>query len=117
MEGEYQNNIDKLSDLDKYRLENIFKIYQDDKTYYYYNILKNIAFPTDMDTEYYTIKNINFNKPLTLISNELYGTIELWWLILVVNNIFNPFISGVHSVKIIKPKYINNVLDIIQSQL
>jgi len=41
MDGKYQNNIDELPNLEDYRYENIFKIYQKgDKDFYYYNILK-----------------------------------------------------------------------------
>lgn len=117
MPSNYQNSIDGLTHLDNYRFENIFRIYQDDKTYYYYNILRNISFPTDLDPTYYTIETVNFDLPLTTISYKFYFTIELWWLILVVNNITNPFISGTKKIKIIKPQYVDDIIDLIINQL
>jgi len=115
--GKYQNDIDDLESLSKYRYENIFKIYQDPNTYYYYNILKNINIPDNIDPSYYTLENVNFNVPLTIISYKYYQTIELWWLILIVNKITNPFISGTRQIKIIKSEYINEIINTIQNQL
>lgn len=115
--GKYQNNIDKLSNLSKYNYENIFKIYQDPNTYYYYNILKNINIPNDINPEYYTEENVNFDMPLTLISYKYYNTVQLWWLILAVNKIINPFIKGVKKIKIIKNKYVDTIINNIQQQL
>ena len=41
--GEYQNDIEILKDLEKYRYENIFKLYKTgEKNFYFYNILKKI---------------------------------------------------------------------------
>ena len=115
--GQYQDDINDLNILSKYRYENIFKVYQDPNTYYYYNILKNINIPNDIDPEYYTLENVNFDIPLTNISYKFYNTIELWWLILIVNKISNLFLSGVHQIKIIKPKYIDEIINSIHKQL
>lgn len=115
--GQYQNNIDKLASLSKYKYENIFKVYQDQNTYYYYNILKNINIPDEINPEFYTIENVNFDIPLTLISYKYYQTIDLWWLILITNKITNPFLSGIHRIKIIKNEYIDDIINSIQNQL
>lgn len=115
--GNYQNNISDLDSISKYRYENIFKVYQDPNTYYYYNILKNINIPDDIDASFYTIENVNFNMPLTLISYKFYQTIELWWLILIVNKFTNPFLSGTKQIKVIKPEYVNDIINNIQQQL
>ena len=38
MEGKFQNNIEELVDLEIYRYENIFKVYNTgEKDFYYYN--------------------------------------------------------------------------------
>ena len=114
---QYQHDIEVLSKLDNYALENIFPVDQDANTYYYYNLLNKISFPDDLNKSLYTIENINFNQPLTTISFNHYGTIKLWWLILIVNKIQNPFISGVHPVKVIKYEYLDTILNLIHEQL
>ena len=115
--GKYQNSIDNLNNINLYRYENIFKVYQDENTYYFYNILKNINFPNDLDINLYYTRYINFDLPLKIISYNIYGTTELWWLILVVNHILNPFIKGIKTVKIIKKEYLNDILNNIKEQL
>lgn len=113
----YQNNIENLSKLENSQLENIFTIYQDSKTYYFYNLLNNISFPDELDNDLYYWTNVNFDMPLTTISYKYYGDIKLWWLILIVNKIQNPFLKGVKTVKIIKPKHVQNILNMIYEQL
>ena len=38
--GEYQNNIDALPDLNIYRYERIFKLYKTKNSQYFYNLLQ-----------------------------------------------------------------------------
>jgi len=57
--------------------------------------------------------------PLTTLSYNAYGTIDLWWLILIINNITNPIkdLPIGKKIKLIKPQYIEQVLQTIESQL
>jgi len=86
--GNYQNSIPSLSALDLVNYERIFKVYEtskDDKSFYFYNILKKIEIPAIIDDsviEYYTVRA---NMPLTTISYKIYGDIRLWWIIYLVN--------------------------------
>ena len=120
MEGKYQNNIDELPELELYRYENIFKVYKaGSKDFFYYNILKKITLPDDLNNTYFDFIVLNKNTPLTTISYEIYGTTYLWWLILVVNKIDNPVKSLPVGKKIrfIKNKFIKDVIDNIKNQL
>jgi len=117
--GDYQNNISDLPQLHSYRFENIFKIHKTGDDLYYYNILKTITIPDNLDhTTYYLSRPGSF-MPLTTLSYKHYGTMDLWWLICIANNIDNPvkFISPDRALKIIKPSHVDNVIDSIKASL
>jgi len=119
--GTYQNYNSNLPNLQLYRYENIFKTYQtnDKNKDYFYNIVKKIFVPNDINNNAFFTTVYQANTPLTTLSYQIYGTTYLWWLICIVNNIQNPFdpaLSG-KTLKIIKPNYINFVLTTISQQL
>ena len=120
MDGQYQNYIQDLPGLELYRYENIFKVYQTgDKNFYFYNIIKNINVPNDINNEIFTLITLQENTPLPTLSYQLYGTTYLWWLICVLNNIQNPFDpnnSG-KKLKVLKRQYLKTVLNSIKQQL
>lgn len=120
MDGQYQNNISQLPGLEPYRYENIFKVYQTgDKDYYFYNILKKIEIPKDINNQVFDVILFPPNTPFTSLSYAIYGTTYLWWLICVVNDIKNPFDTSLvgKKIKILKRDYVKPVLDSIQQQL
>ena len=77
---QYQNQIKDLPRLEDVRYENIFKLAKSDK-YLFYNIIKKISIPDDLQSDIYYELRINSNKPWTTLSDEVYGTQDLWWLI------------------------------------
>jgi len=114
--GEYQNNIVDLSSLDLEHYERIFKIYiteNNDKTFYFYNILKRISLPENIDTSVLGVYKTPVSMPLTIISHNIYGDIRLWWLIYFLNskeigkNIF--IIPGSTELKYIKREFLQAV--------
>lgn len=120
MDGQYQNNIPDMQGLEAYRYENIFKVYETGtKNFRYYNILKKIQIPKDINnTLFYNIV-LPPNMPFTTLSYNLYGTTYLWWLICIINNINNPFDKTLQGkkVKVIKREFIKPIVDNIRSQL
>lgn len=86
--GKYQNNISSLNQLDLEHYERIFKVFEtvnDDKSFYYYNILKKIQFPEIINSgivKFYITPSI---LPFTTISYNIYNDIRLWWLLYLVN--------------------------------
>jgi hypothetical protein len=108
---QYQNQIQELPSLEDVRYENIFKVAKTDK-FFFYNIIKKISIPEDIQSDIYYEIRINSNKPWTTLSNEIYGTQDLWWLICLVNGIHNPINNPTlgEVYKIIKPDYINPIL-------
>lgn len=118
--GQYQNNISELPGLEPYRYENIFKLYQTgDKDFYFYNILKKLQIPQDINNNLFHITTLPPGMPFTTLSYNLYGTTYLWWLICAINEIKNPFdqsLAGMR-IKVLKKDYVKPVLDSIQQQL
>lgn len=88
--GKSQNDIPDLVTLDFARYENIFKLYKDSNSIYFYNILNSIQVPDNIDKQYFYVVKINRKIPWTTISYEQYATIDLWWLICLINKIDNP---------------------------
>lgn len=85
--GNYQNNIDDLESLDITDYERIFKIYtknENDKDYYFYNILKKIDFPV-LDEQYIGFYNVKSDMPLTKVSYDIYDDIKSWWIVYLLN--------------------------------
>ena len=120
MLGKYQNNINELSNLDLTRYENIFKLYNTgEKNFFYYNITKKISIPGDIDERLFYHVILPKGTPLTTLSYNAYGTIDLWWVILVLNNITNPIkdLPDGKKVRLLKPQYIEQILDSIEKQL
>ena len=59
MAGQYQNDIDTLPDLELYRYENIFKVYEGGaNNNYYYSILKKIKLPDDINEDIFSFVSI-----------------------------------------------------------
>jgi hypothetical protein len=112
MDGDYQNNINSLPDLNVYRYEKIFKMYQTSNNQYYYNLLQSIFLPENLDDSVIFYITIKKSEPWTMVSFNAYQTIELWWLILLINGIYNPFeLPKTGTVlKLVKPEFIPTIL-------
>lgn len=85
--GQYQNNIPSLSTLDIKSYERIFKVFkasEDDKDFYYYNILNKVEFPT-IDSQFIEYYDVPARMPLTTVSYKIYGDIRSWWIIYLLN--------------------------------
>jgi len=116
--AKYRSELPKLDSIPTDRFENIFKMYTENK-YYFYNILKTLNIPEELDESLF----FNFEVPNTMawhiLSYKLYRSTDLWWLIAVINDIKNPVIlpQGGDILKVIQQGRINEVLSLINSQL
>jgi len=108
------NDIDELSNLSDNRYENIFNM-GTNNNYFFYNIIKTIKFPEELDSNIFDYKIINQKLPYTAVSYNVYGTQNLWWLILLSNNITNPVdvITPGTRLKIIKSKFVKDIINTI----
>ena len=87
MEEKYYNDIPDIKNIGLESYERIFKIFErsvNEKQFLSFNILKNINFPTvinDYTSSYVVPKKMS----MTLISYKLYGDINSWWIIYLLN--------------------------------
>ena len=118
MNGQYQNNKQNLSSLRESMYENIFKLYDVDN-YPTYNLLQQVSIPENLDESVFMTIETQPNMAMSVLSYRLYNTMDLWWLICIVNKIDNPveILPPGISLKIIKPQYVTQVLTAIKSQL
>lgn len=95
--GFFQNEIGSLPTLNNTRYENIFKLYSVKKTtdnyYYFYNIQKKIQLPGMISGSYIKTVNVNRDLPWTTLSYIIYGTQDLWWLIVLLSKPDNIFLA------------------------
>lgn len=108
--GEYRTDIPSLSAITIREYERIFKIFKssiDDKDFFVYNTLKTIEFPT-IDSQYLGQYEAATNLPMTILSYNIYGDINSWWIIYLMNkDLFEgaPFmIDGGTQVQYILPE-------------
>ena len=102
----------ELGLIDSHFYENIFSVYKKDK-HFIYNIIKRVTLPEGIvEDQFFDYKRITINAPWTLLSFHHYGTIKLWWLICVCNNITNPVYNCEPGmvIRFLKPQYISDVI-------
>ena len=85
-----QNLIYNLPRLNSTKYENIFNVYTDVDNNYYYNLLQTIVFPSNLPNSFFVQYVVCNQDAWSLISYKVYNTIDLWWIILLANNISNP---------------------------
>lgn len=112
--GIKRNQVLKLEGLNRNLYENIFNVTlvkDSDKSFYAYNLLNKVIFPENFNSIYIDQKTILSDKPWTMLSHEIYGTIDLWWIIYLINKpkyIFKAKAGTTY--KYIKSNYIEAVL-------
>lgn len=92
--------------------ENIFNIFTDKDEFYYYNLLKKVDFPTDLDPDIYDYYKTVPSETYPNIAYKAYKNVTLWWLICAANQIDNPIKQPEAGtiLKIIKTRYVKNIL-------
>jgi hypothetical protein len=117
--GNFQNNIPELPKLNTYRYENIFKVYQTNYKQFYYNILNTVQFDLNLNPSVYYEISVSQRLPWSMISFNEYETMDLWWLICIVNGINNPIeLPSINqSVKIIRKEFLKFIIDEIRLKL
>lgn len=120
--GLYISEIPTLAEVENVSYENFFKIHIYNDEFAFFNLLKKINILTntnDIDPTYFTVYNIDIDIPWVILSYRIYGSLNLWWLLCLVNNIQdatkNPELGT--KIKAIKPQYVNAIIGQINSQL
>lgn len=89
-----QNQISSLPKLDTENFENIFSVYKDDNNMYYYNLLQTIVFPQNLPANLFKLYTISYGDTWPYISYKTLNSPNLWWVILLANNIQDPTNKG-----------------------
>jgi hypothetical protein len=110
-----QNNIPELPKLTTENYENIFNVYTTEEGNYYYNLLQTISFPPNLPEGFFEYYDIVPGDTWPFISYKIYNTPNIWWLILLMNDISNPIDALVVGTRIKVPK--SKVIKIILSEL
>lgn len=118
--GSFRTDIQYLPEIDEFSYESFFRTYLTKDNQFFYNLLSiNVGFDGELDTNtYYKIK-VTRRVPWTTISYNEYRNMNLWWLIMSVNNIRNPVEYPVPGteLKILYPKYVRYVIDKIKERI
>jgi hypothetical protein len=114
----YQNSINDLPRLKNYNYENVFNVYQDPDSRYFYNLLQTISIPSNLPEGYYDEYNVVYGDTWPFVSFKVYENPNLWWLITSVNNIINPTIQPEvgTKIKILKARFASLIISQITTQ-
>ena len=115
----HQNDIPDLPNLTKYVMENLFPVHKSDDNQYFYNIIRTVSAPETLSNDRCYSYRVAAPTPLTNLSHHIYGRMELWWLICVINKIDNPvqLIPAGTVLKIIKTSHIDEILNRIRRSI
>ena len=96
-------------------LENTFNVHQelDEEEKYFYNILKTVNIPEDLDPEYYDLYTVKYGDMWPTLAHRFYKNVNLWWLICATNQIQNATENpktGI-NIKKIKSGYVTEILN------
>ena len=112
--GVTRNQVKQLEGLSRNLYENIFNVglvNNDGKSFYTYNLLNKVIFPETLDSNIIAEITLTSDKPWTMLSFQLYGTIELWWIVYLLNKPDYIFKAKANTpYKYIKSDFISNVL-------
>jgi hypothetical protein len=100
-------------------LANIFHIHNDfdvvDGDISVFNIMRTVYLLNldEIPLSYFKYYNIQLNDTWNLISHKLYGTIELWWILLKFNSIKDPTFDPVHNttIRYVPIETVSNILN------
>ena len=74
-------------------MENIFNVHVEDEVLddkYFYNILRTVVIPSDMNDSLYQEYVVVEGDTWTNLAFKFFGQVEAWWIICISNNIMNP---------------------------
>lgn len=111
------NQIPELPKIPSNRYENIFNVYtveKDGKDFYFYNINNKIQLPVVIGSSYIKTIQLDRTLPWTILSHQLYGTMNLWYLIYMLNKRDSKpaFTANLgDTIVYIDPRFINTIVN------
>lgn len=77
---------------------------------------RSIAFPEDEGNPLYGIKYIADNIPWTILSYNIYGTINYWWILCSLNQSQIFYAEEGSEIRYVLPEYIEDVVATIKQE-
>ena len=90
-------------------MNKIFNQYRTSEGIPFYLLSKSVHFPDNND-ELYSYVYIDDNTPWTILSYQLYGTINHWWVLTSLNKNAPFYAKAGTNIKIIKPSLLEDIL-------
>jgi len=118
--GSFRKDIPYLPEVDEFSYESFLRMYLTKNNQFYYNLLtSSIVINGVLDPSTYYPITITKKIPWTTIAYNEYRNMNMWWLILIANNIRNPveFPEPGTVLKILYPRYVRLVIDQINNNL
>lgn len=108
-----QNQISDLPRLRTENYENIFNVHTDMNGQYFYNLLQIVVLPPNLPKGYFNEYTVVYGDTWPLISYKNYETTNLWWVILIANDIADAtnIVPPSTKLKILKPEIVSLVLN------
>lgn len=77
---------------------------------------RSIVFPEDASNPIYGIKYVAENIPWTILSYNLYNTIDYWWVLCLLNSSQIFYAEEGAEIRYILPEYIEDIIATINQQ-
>lgn len=97
--------------------ENIFHTYATTEGIPFNLLSRAVRMPSDMTLDIYSTKFINANTPWTILSYMIYGTIDNWWMLNLLNPSMPFYAIEGNKIYYVKPKYVDIVKKAIGNSL
>lgn len=95
---------------------NLFNLYYSTEEIPFTLKNRSIAFPEDKDNAIYGIKYIAENTPWTILSYNIYGSINYWWLLCSLNQSQIFYAEEGSEIRYVLPEYLDDVVGTISNQ-
>ena len=92
----------------------IFRKYKTKEGQLFYLLNKRIDFPTDKSLEIYDSLEAPSDIPWTILSYQLYDTIDYWWVLTSINKSSIFYAKTGDTIYYIKPDYIDEIINLIK---
>lgn len=89
---------------------NIFNAYQTQEGEPFYFLSKSVVFPQDTSLNFYRTYYIQDDTPWTILSYQLYGKIDYWWVLSSLNKSMPFYAERGNSILIIHPDNLEEIL-------
>jgi hypothetical protein len=101
-----------MENLDPYDYANIFSTFEDTDGYVFFNLMNTLNIDGEIDPQFYKWDMAHSFASVYELSNKHYKTPKLWWIILLANDIKNPFdIQPGQRVKILEKVAVAEIIN------